>query len=377
MKASPSQEVGRGRAYFASMDDTRTLQTVMEGKAFYNRNSEPQRLVGELATPQFLTAARDTALPTSRPFVIVDYGSSQGANSLGPVSAAIGAVRQRAQVPIQVHHVDLPSNDFTALFLAVQKSPDSYIGRYPDVYYGAIGRSFYEAVMPPESVNLGWSANAIHWLQTVPCLVIEHIWPHGGNENERRQFALAADKDWRRFLDRRAIEMAPGARLLVSGGTYDAAEAPGPEVALDILNDILRDMMSDGALNAAEYVRFVLPTVFRTAEDFRAPFGDSGYVSSRGLRLRMLSLEAVDVPQIMLDKFSGDRDARGYGRALSNFVRAFTAPVLRQQLDSSRTPEELETIVDTLFNRAAERYAADPEMVEPRWRQLILSIASD
>lgn len=356
------------------MDET--LHTVMEGNAFYNRNSEPQRLVNQLAIPHFVEAARQVALPVGRPLFIVDYGSSQGANSLAPLSAAIDALRARTPMAIAVLHVDQPSNDFTALFQAIRNTDQNY-ARRPDVYYAAIGRSFYEDVMPPGTVDLGWSANAIQWLQTKPCPVIGHIWPYRGDVETRTRYDVAADADWRQFLDRRAQEMAPGAWLVVSVRTLDEAEPPALSIAYDVLNDIARDMVAEGHLRPAEYERFLLPTVFRTADEIRAPFGEVGYLSRHGARLRLLAVDEIDVPQPLLEKFRRDGDAAAYGRAESDFIRAFTAPVLRHQLDATRTLQDRDAVIDALFARAAESYAKNPEAVEPRRRQLVLSIVRD
>jgi hypothetical protein len=84
------------------------------------------------------------------PIVIVDYGSSQGKNSLGPLRTTIEAVRQKVggERPILVYHEDLPMNDFNALFDVLHDDPDSYALNQPSVFPCAIRRSFYEEVCP-------------------------------------------------------------------------------------------------------------------------------------------------------------------------------------------------------------------------------------
>jgi hypothetical protein len=79
------------------------------------------------------------------PLIVADYGSSQGRNSLGPLGAAIGVLRERADAdrPISVVHTDLPGNDFSALFQTVAADPDSYLRGDANVFPYAIGRSFY------------------------------------------------------------------------------------------------------------------------------------------------------------------------------------------------------------------------------------------
>jgi hypothetical protein len=52
------------------------------------------------------------------PIIVADYGSSQGKNSLAPMSVAVEILRRRVgrERPIFVFHIDLPSNDFNSLF---------------------------------------------------------------------------------------------------------------------------------------------------------------------------------------------------------------------------------------------------------------------
>jgi hypothetical protein len=59
-----------------------------------------------------------------------------------------------------VYHVDQPSNDFNSLFELLDTNPDRYSFDDPCVYPSAIGRSFYENVLPPNSVHIGWSSYA-------------------------------------------------------------------------------------------------------------------------------------------------------------------------------------------------------------------------
>jgi hypothetical protein len=47
---------------------------------------------------------------------------------------AVAALRERSGVPIMVVHTDLPSNDFTSLFRAVERSGDSYLAGQRDVF---------------------------------------------------------------------------------------------------------------------------------------------------------------------------------------------------------------------------------------------------
>jgi hypothetical protein len=64
----------------------------------------------------------------------------------------------------------LPDNDFAVLFRVLAEDPESYQRGDPMVFASAIGRSFYEQLLPAASVML-WTApilrhrRAIRWLR--------------------------------------------------------------------------------------------------------------------------------------------------------------------------------------------------------------------
>ena len=99
----------------------------MEGHGAYNRSSRVQAAGLAAAIPLLRQAAETVPLaPAPEPVVIADYGCSEGHNSLVPMREAIAALRQRigASRAISVVHTDLPSNDFSALFEALESDPD-------------------------------------------------------------------------------------------------------------------------------------------------------------------------------------------------------------------------------------------------------------
>jgi len=132
----------------------------MEGKGSYNRHARIPAGGIALALPLLEKTVRNIELDGGdQPVVIADYGSSQGKNSLAPMRVAIKNLRPRLgpNRPIFVFHVDQPSNDFNTLFEVLDTDPDTYTLDEPNVYPCAIGRSFYEKVLPARTVTLAWS----------------------------------------------------------------------------------------------------------------------------------------------------------------------------------------------------------------------------
>ena len=149
---------------------TRPTSSVMAGEGVYNEHSQPQHVAGADGVPMLVRASEAVALEGAGELAVVDYGSSQGRNSLAPMRAAIAALRARigSERPIAVYHTDLPSNDFAALFTALAEDPQSYLRGAENVFAYAAGRSFYERLFAASRVTLGWSSIAVHWLSSTP-----------------------------------------------------------------------------------------------------------------------------------------------------------------------------------------------------------------
>jgi len=140
------------------LTETTLPQGVMEGKGSYNKHAAIPAAGAALARPFLEQAVRDANLePEGDPLLIADYGSSEGKNSLLPVQLAVRCVRQRVQPDraMFVFHVDQPSNDFNSLFAVLSAHPNRYTLDDPNVFPCAIGRSFYQRVLPPNSVHIG------------------------------------------------------------------------------------------------------------------------------------------------------------------------------------------------------------------------------
>ena len=129
----------------------------MAGHGAYNQHATAQATAGGFGIALLASAARRTPCGPSGVVTIADYGASQGRNSLDPLSAAIDAIRSErgAGQEIVVVHTDLPDNDFATLFRTVAADNPSSYWR-PGVFPAAVGRSFYEQLLPTATVGLGW-----------------------------------------------------------------------------------------------------------------------------------------------------------------------------------------------------------------------------
>jgi hypothetical protein len=172
-----------------------------------------------------LQAAAEVPLPTPpQPVVIADYGAATGHNSLKPMSAAIGVLRQRTRHDhaILVAHTDVPDNDFTALFRTLADDHDSYLHHDTASFPSAIGRSFYGQILPSNTVNLGWSSWAVQWLSRIPAGAPEFSDQRAGRIQQERGGPCRLRAPGRHGLERlRGVSGAGAVSRRAAGGADD------------------------------------------------------------------------------------------------------------------------------------------------------------
>jgi hypothetical protein len=332
----------------------------MEGQGGYNRSSQVQAAGLSPAVPMLEFAARTVALPAgSQPIVIADYGSSEGRNSLLPLSAAIAILRQRIgpDRAISVVHTDLPENDFSVLFDTLNTDPNSYLRRDHAVFASAVGRSFYEQILPAESVTLGWSSWAIQWLSRAPSLIPDQLQvAFSRDAPTRAAFSKQAAEDWHQFLTHRERELTPGARLAVMTMAVDANGEFGYRPLLNAMYSSLVNLVDSGFLSGEEMRRMVIPTVGRSRADFLAPFG----ADSRCGLLRLEELEIFLGEDHFWSDLERDGDAQRFAARWAAFSRASVFPTLAGSLNSGRSDARTAQFIERLESGTTVRLAANP-----------------
>jgi salicylate 1-O-methyltransferase len=343
-----------------------------EDSGFYTASSRLQAagLTGALAI--FEEAASLVPLPKPpQPIVIADYGASTGHNSLLPICAAIAVMRKRTRHDHStlVVHTDVPDNDFTAMFRTLAEDPDSYLAKDAKTFASAIGRSFYEQIMPSSSVNLGWSSWSIQWLSRVPSPIPDHIQvAYSGDEEVRAKYARQAAHDWHEFIAFRGRELCPGGRLVVMTMAVDDDGEFGYRPMFAALLDALDELRGLGLVSADETARMCVPVVGRKASDFFTPFAPSG----RFEQLEIDHLEVFNAEDRFWSQYRVDKDEKAFGAQWASFVRASVFPTLATSLDSGIGDARAAQFVDRLEAGVAERLAAAPEQMQIPLAHLVL-----
>ncbi len=293
--------------------------------------------------------------------VIADYGSSQGKNSLAPMRLVIENLRTRSgpERPMFVFHIDQASNDFHTLFDVLSTDAGTYVRGEPNVFPCVIGRSFYEQVLPGNSVHLGWSSYAAMWLSRIPTFITGHFMPLFSTGYERLAFEQQAAQDWQTFLSLRAIELRPGGRLVIVLPGLDDSGVVGLEDLMNHANAVLAGMVAEGEIRAYERERMVIGSYPRRRCDLLQPFETDGQF--RGVAVE--ACELVPVPDAAWAVYERNGDKEAFATKYALFFRSIFVSSLALALTEAHDGERRSRFADQFENRLKRRLAEQPTPV--------------
>jgi hypothetical protein len=339
--------------------------TGMKGAGYYDRHSTAQMSAIQAIRDWVDDAVAGVPLPDrAQPVTVLDLGSSEGGNAIRLMASIVAGLRRRTDQPLRAIYSDLASNDFNRLFANLEEARCAGLVA-ADVYPGAVGGSFYGPLLPPGTVHLATCLNAIHWLDRLPAVPLPgsvvYRRPHPPRPGiavppaATAAFTRQAEQDLVRFLECRARELVPGAKLLLAG-PGDSDEACIGDGLGDILNDACLDLVASGRLERDEYERLTIPCYFRTVEELLAPL-ERGGSPVRGA-FSIDRAEVLEVPPPFLVEFRRGGDVAAYAGAYAGFLRAITEPVVRAALGRR---EGAGGVVECLYEGIRDRVLAEPE----------------
>ncbi|KAK6337264.1 hypothetical protein TWF730_002670 [Orbilia blumenaviensis] len=232
----------------------------MTGGNTYNDNCGQQTLIMESSLPLF----DDIKLGE-----IVDYGCSQGLNSVAMMQRILGRMAPSSTASLVFE--DLPSNEFSSLIRLLPglsaNNPDLKL--YPSL----VPRSFYESVVAPQSVDVGFTSSTIHWLKKIPILKPANETVAEYYEKRTLRNAPAAREDFREFLSLRGQEIKKGGHLIIACfGSFTDEEIKIYKDALIIRHRCLFQaaevLGNKGRLPSRAVARINMPIYDRSEKEF-------------------------------------------------------------------------------------------------------------
>jgi cyclopropane-fatty-acyl-phospholipid synthase len=347
----------------------------MKGAGYYDQHSTPQLASIQALQDWVDDAVANLSLPApAQPVTVLDLGSSEGRNAIREMATIVAGLRRRTSQPIQTIYSDLASNNFNQLFTNLEEARRA--GLFPSgVYPSAVGASFYGPLLPPGTVHLATSCNAIQWLDCLPVVPLTNYVAYRRPHPPRHGLAVSpevtagftrqAEQDLVRFLECRARELVSGGKLLLAspGDTNQARVGDG---LTDVLNDACLDLVAAGRLEREEYERFAMPCYFRTVEELLAPLERDGSPVRGAFSVDRAGVLEVPTPYIV--EFRRGGDVAKYAESYTGFLRAISEPVVLTALNQ---PDGQAATVESLYERIRARLLAEPERY--LWRYIVVA----
>jgi len=288
-------------------------------------------------------------------FTIADFGSSTGSNSSAAMNEIIELIRREFQSnsSFLVVHNDLPRNSWTTLFEYLLHNPASYSSRHSDVFAVASGQSFYQQILPSESLHFGYSNVSLHWCSSLPTRISNHCFSIFAVGDEKKLFDQQAKNDWSLFLSHRSKELVPNGILVLQCLSLK-------ETNHAIMNDMYesaKGLHEEGKLSAEELLNYNFRWVWRSVEDFTPPE-----------LLKSLNFEVIKAEQTPIElnpiyeDYVEHRDVNVFSSRVVTSTRAWAEPTLVESLDQNRDANEKKELISQYWGKIKEKVAKNPDL---------------
>ena len=342
----------------------------MRGAGYYSENTVGAKAVIDAAGDLVMEALAGMNVAASNaPFAIADDGCADGGTSIDLMRRVVAEIRAKgSNRPITITYTDLPHNDFSVLFRLLHghlgSQPGTPLGQQDGVLTFASGTSFYRQILPANTLSLGFSATAMHWLSRLPGTIADAVQAVGATEAERAAFRAQSMADWDTILLARAAELQPGGKLVLANFCEDEhGRYLGGTGGVNMFGEFARHwgwLRDTGWISDAEYRAATFPQFYKKPEEFAGPFLDAhSPVAKAGLRIDHISTRVTGCPYAADFKRHGD--AAVFAKAYIPTLRSWTESTFAGALDKSRPAAERQAIVDRFYRAYEEAVAAKPE----------------
>jgi len=271
---------------------------------------------------------------------------------------------------IEILYTDLASNDFSTLFKTMQgmhgNSQFAFQHIFSNVYVHGCGTGFHQQLIANNSLTLGFSATAMHYVSERPCLIENHVHMTGANEHEKQLFKDQANHDWETILLNRSKEMINGGRFIcINFGIDEKGRCLGNTGGHVMFNNFAKNwkqLENQGLITNQEFINATFTQHYRTLEEFKKPFENKDSVISKsGLVLKSCETMITDCPyKIHYLKNKDTMSSEEYARTLIPTMRSWSETVFKNAL-IDRSENEINEIVDKFYDLYIEEVSNDPE----------------
>ncbi len=236
--------------------------------------------------------------------------------------------------------------------------------------------------MADASLNLGFSATAMHYVSVKPMEIPTHVHAVCADPECRAVFANQAAQDWEHILLARAAELMPGGRFICLNFGIDEQGQylgnTGGQHMFDHFHKHWLALFEDGSITAEEYKRASFSQYYRTMDEFCAPFNDpDSAIRKAGLKLKSCQSKLTKCPYeaafLAAGGVGGSMSNIDYANNLIPTMRSWSETVFRTALEG-RAPEDINQIVDQFYDSYRDEVTANPSGHAMDYVHIILDI---
>ncbi|CAK8722413.1 MAG: hypothetical protein D3915_06840 [Candidatus Electrothrix sp. AU1_5] len=290
-------------------------------------------------------------------FRFCDYGTADGGTSTGMWKFVCSKVLELGgDREIEVILNDLPK----MIGATLVKNGQSLSELYPKVRVLISPESFYNATAVRKSIDLGFSATAMHWLSKLPYHIENHTHPNAcPNREDFEAFCRQSAIDWKLLLSRRKEELKPGGKMVFvnlsrnSEGMYLGHNKEDKNLH-EVLHNIWRSFKEEGKISLKEYESATFQNFYRSEEEYIKGIEEVG-----GLTLLDIRTELIKCPY--REKFDEDGDVEKFALGLTGTVRSWSEHVFFEAVSSRKdVKKDKRDIVEAFYGRFKEEVANNP-----------------
>ena len=341
----------------------------MRGSGYYSQKTVGAKIAIDASKMLIEKAMKE--IPKLKILRMADFGSADGGTSQEMWFKLIKNIRKKNDFrQIEILFTDLASNDFSTLFRIMQgmqgNSKLSIQKKFSNVFVHACGTGFHQQLMSNNSLSLGFSATAMHYISEKPCQISNHVHMVGAKVPERLKFEKKALKDWETILLSRSKELIKGGRFICLNFGIDENGRylgnTGGYSMFDRFTYHWKSLLNREIITEDEYKSATFPQHYRTVSEFRKPFeNQNSAVYKSGLRLKSCRTRLTKCPfKQNYKKNIKTMSKNNFAENLIPTMRSWSETVFRTAL-SSRKEEEINYIIDKFYRSYQKEIAKNPD----------------
>ncbi len=354
----------------------------MRSSGYYSEKTIGAKIAIDATKKLMINAIRE--IPKIQILRMADFGSADGGTSQEMWFNLIKNIRKANDFrQIEIIYTDLASNDFSTLFKNMQgmhgNPKISFQKKFSNIFVHGCGTGFHQQLMSNNSLSLGFSATAMHYVSEKPCQINNHVHMVGANISERLQFEKQALKDWESILLSRSKELVKGGRFIcLNFGIDESGRYLGNTGGHSMFNRFAyhwKTLLNNGIITEDEYKSATFSQHYRTILEFRKPFDDkNSTVYKSGLRLKSCKTRLTKCPyKENYKKNIKSITKKDFAENLIPTMRSWSETVFRTAL-SNRKKDEIDKIINKFYNSYQKEIAKNPEGHSMDYIHIIMDI---